>query len=76
MTIKKDLEIYSVNPLHLIFNKVSGYFESKEKIKKYGELWSIYLYLWSRELWSFLWRTIRSLIRSVTKSSDDYDKNI
>ena len=40
MTIKKDLEMYSVNPLHLIFNKVSGYFESKEKIKKYGELWS------------------------------------
>ena len=32
--------MYSVNPLHLIFNKVSGYFESKEKIKKYGELWS------------------------------------
>ena len=40
MTIKKDLEMYSVNPLHLIFNKVSGYFERKEKIKKYGELWS------------------------------------
>ena len=55
MTIKKDLNIYSVNPLYLIFNKVNGYFEeingnkyltlvpinkSKEKIKKYGELWS------------------------------------
>ena len=27
VTIKKDLKIYSVNPLYLIFNKVNGYFE-------------------------------------------------
>ena len=27
VTIKKDLKIYSVNPLHLIFNKVNGFFE-------------------------------------------------
>ena len=48
VTIKKDLKIYSVNPLYLIFGKVNGYFEetngnkyltlfrtnkSKEKIK-------------------------------------------
>ena len=48
VTIKKDLKIYSVNPLYLIFNKVNRYFEetngnkyltlvptneSKEKIK-------------------------------------------
>ena len=32
--------------------------ESKEKIKKYEELWS----------------TIRDLIRSRTKNADDYDK--
>ena len=32
--------------------------ESKEKIKKYEELWS----------------KIRDLIRSVTKNSDDYDE--
>ena len=66
VTIKKDLKIYSVNPLYLIFGKVNGYFEeingnnyltlvstneSKEKIKKYEELW------------------IKSdLIRSITKN--------
>ena len=55
----------SVNPLYLIFNKVNGYFEkingnkylalvptnkSKERIKKYEELWS----------------KIRDLIMSIT----------
>ena len=34
--------------------------ESKEKIKRYGELWS----------------KIKDLIRSITKNSDDFDKNI
>ena len=72
-TTKKDLKIYSVNPLYLIFNKTNGYFEeingnryltlvptdeSKDKIKKYEEL----------EV------KIRDLIKSVTKKSDDYDK--
>ena len=67
------IKINSVNPLYLIFSKVNGYFEeingnkyltlvptneSKEKIKKYEELWS----------------KIRDLIRSMTKNSDDYDK--
>ena len=62
-----------MNPLHLIFNRVNGYFEeinkskyltlvptneSKEKIKKYKELWS----------------KIRDLIRSMIKNSDDYHK--
>ena len=51
----KYVKINSVNPLYLIFSKVNGYFEeinenkyltlvptneSKEKIKKYEELWS------------------------------------
>ena len=69
----KYVKINSVNPLYLIFNKVNGYFEeingnkyltlvptneSKEKIKKYEELWS----------------KIRDLIRSITKNSDDYDE--
>ena len=69
----KYLKINCVNPLDLIFRKVNGYFkeinknkyftliptnESKEKIKKYEELWS----------------KIRDLIRSRTKKSDDYDK--
>ena len=71
MTIKKDIRIYSVNPLYLIFGNVNGYFEeingnkyltlfptseSKEKIKKYKELW------------------IKNLIKSITKNSDDYDE--
>ena len=49
------VKMYSVNPLYVIFNKVNGHFEeingnkyltlvpnneSKEKIKKYEELWS------------------------------------
>ena len=49
VTIKKDLKVYSTNPLYLIFHKANGYFEeinenkyltlvpfnkSKEKIKK------------------------------------------
>ena len=63
----------NVNPSYLIFSKVNGCFEeineseyltpvptneSKEKIKKYGELWS----------------KIRDLIRSITKNLDDYDE--
>ena len=73
MTIRKDLKIYSVNPLYVIFGKVNRYFEeinenkyltlvptnkSKEKLKIYRELWS----------------KITDLIRSITKNSDDYDE--
>ena len=72
LTIKKDIKVYSVNPPYLIFGKVNGYFEeingnkyvtlfptseSKEKIKKYKELWI----------------KIKDLIKSITKNSDDYD---
>ena len=72
MTIKdsKYVKINSVNPLHIVFNKVNGYFEeingskyltlvptnkNKEKIKKYEELWI----------------KIRDLIRSITRNSDE-----
>ena len=72
VTIKKDLEIYNVNPLYLIFSKVNGYFEEinrnkyqtvvpaneQRKNKKYTELWI----------------KIRDLIRSITKNVDDYDE--
>ena len=73
MTIKKDIKIYSVNPLYLNFSKVNGYFEeinrnkyltlvptneSKEKIKKYEKLWI----------------KMRDLIKSITKNLDDYDE--
>ena len=75
VTIKKDLKLYIVNPLYFIFEQVNGYFEeingnkylmlapineSKEKIKKYEELWI----------------KIRDLNRTMTKSADDYDKTI
>ena len=67
----KYIKINSVNPSYLIFNKVNGYFEeinkskyltlvpsneSKEKIKKYEELWS----------------KIRDLFRLIKKNSDHY----
>ena len=73
MTIKKDLKIYSVNPLYLIFGKVNAYLEkinenkyltlvctneSEDKTKKCEELWI----------------KIRDLIRSITKNSNDYDE--
>ena len=69
----KYVKIYSVNPLHIIFNKLDEYFEqnnggkyltlvptneSKEKMKKHEEL-SI---------------NIRDLFRSITKNSDDSDE--
>ena len=72
MPIIKDLKSYSVNLLYFIFRYVNEYFEeingnkylmlvpttdSKEKVRKYKELWS----------------TIRDLIRSIAKNSDDYD---
>ena len=67
MTIKEYIKTYSVYPLYLIFRCVNGYFEeingnkysmlvptneSKEKIKKYKELWI----------------KIRDLIRSINET--------
>ena len=69
----ENIKINSVNMLNLIINKVNGYFEkingnkyltlvptneSQEKIKRFEEMWS----------------KIRDLIKSVTKSSDDYNE--
>ena len=69
----KYVKIYSVNSFYLIFSKVNCYFkgingnkysmlsasnESKEKIKKYGELWI----------------KVKDLIRLMTKNSDYYDE--
>ena len=69
----KYVKINSVNPLYLVINKLNGYCkeingskyltlvptdESKEKIKKSGELWN----------------EIRVLIRSISKNSDAYDE--
>ena len=73
VTIDKDLKIYSAKTLYLIFGEMNGYFEvinenrylrlvptneSKEKIKKYEEIWI----------------KIKDLIRSRTKNLDDYDE--
>ena len=73
VTIDKDLKIYSAKTLYLIFGEMNGYFEvinenrylrlvptneSKEKIKKYEEMWI----------------KIKDLIRSRTKNLDDYDE--
>ena len=67
----KYVKFNSVNPLHLLLNKVNGYFEeinenkyltlvpiNENKEKKYEELWI----------------KIRDLTRSVTKNLDDYDE--
>ena len=69
----KYVKTNSVNLLYLNINKVNRYFEkingnkylmpvptneSKEKIKKYEELWS----------------KIKDLIRLITKNLDDYDE--
>ena len=67
----KYVKLNNVNPLHLIFIKVNGYFEeinenkylglvstNDNKEKKYEELWI----------------KIEDLIRSIIKNSDDYDK--
>ena len=69
----KYIKINSVSPLYLIINKVNGNFEeingkknltlvptneSKEKIKKYEELWN----------------KIKGLIRLITKISNNYDE--
>ena len=71
--IKKDLNIYSANPLYLILSDVNGYFEEinenkyltlvptnkiKEKTKKYEELWI----------------KTRGLISPITRNLDDYDE--
>ena len=69
MTIKdsKYVKIYSVNPLHLIFNKVKGYFE-EVKGNKYLTLVPTNenkekTFLKKEKLWI----KIRDLIRSIKK---------
>ena len=73
MTIKEYVKIYDTNPLHLTsLRYINGCFEkinwnkyltlvhtneSKQKIKKYEELWI----------------KIRDLMTSITKKLDDYD---
>ena len=73
VTTGNNLNIYSVNPLYLIFGKMNGCFEeihgnkyltlvptneSKQQIKRYEELWI----------------EIRDLIRLITKNLGDYDE--
>ena len=75
LTVKdlRYIKINSIDPLHLIINKINGYIEerngnkyltivlnaeSKDKLKKYEELWI----------------KIRDLIRSITNNPDDSDE--
>ena len=67
MTIKKDLNIYSVNPLYLVFSKVNKYFNGN----KYLKLFPINV---NKKKSEKLWIKIRDLIRSITKNFDDYDE--
>ena len=72
--VSKHVKINSVNPLYLIINKVNRYFEEINK-NKYLTLVSTNE---SKEKIKKIWRDenkIKDLIRSVTKNSDDYDKN-
>ena len=72
VTTEEYMQIYSVNPLYLIFRYMNGYFEeidgnkyltlvptNESKEKKYEELCI----------------KIKDLIRSITKNTDDYDYN-
>ena len=67
------VKINSINPLYIISNRINGYFEeikenkyltlvstneSKEKIKKYEELWI----------------KVNNLIKTITEKPDDYDE--
>ena len=61
----KDLKIYNVNHLYLIFGKVNGYFEEINGNKKIME---------RKKKYEELWIKIRDLIRSITKNLDDYDE--
>ena len=73
MTIKKDLKIYSVNPLYLIFGKVNAYLE-KINENKYLTLVCTNESEYKTKKCEELWIKIRDLIRSITKNSNDYDE--
>ena len=74
VTIKEYVKIYSVNPLHLIFRYVNGYFK-KEEINGNKYLTQVPTNEGREKIKKYeeLWIKIRDLIRSVTKNSDDYD---
>ena len=65
----KYVKTDSVNPLHLIFNKVNGYFEEINK-NKYLTLVATNK---SKKNKKYKKLTV-DLIRSITKNLDDYDK--
>ena len=79
MTIKDStyVKIRSVNPLYLIINKVNGFYDEIDK-KSYltlvatNESKEIIIIKKKRKKNENLWSKIRDLIRSITKTSDDY----
>ena len=65
----KDLDyanIYSVNPLYLIFNNVDGYIEAKMEMKVYFLLMQI-----KKKLTKYteLWNKIKNLIETINGKS-------
>ena len=79
MTIKDStyVKIRSVNPLHLIINKVNGFYDEIDKnsyltLVATNESKKIIIIKKKRKKNENLWSKIRDLIRSITKTSDDY----
>ena len=70
------LKINSVNLLHLVINKLNGYFENINKNKYL----TLFLTNETKEIiiiiYQELWNKIRNAISSVTKNSDDHDEKI
>ena len=62
MSIKKDLKIYSANPLYLVFDNVEKLMKISKKQRK------------NKKSIKVLWIKIRDLSRSLTKKFDDYDE--
>ena len=75
VTIKdsKYIKINCANPFYLIFNKLNGCFEEING-NKYLTLFPTNEIKEKNEKYEELWHKIRDLIRSITKSSDDYDE--
>ena len=79
MTIKDStyVKIRSVNPLHLIINKVNGFYDEIDKnsyltLVATNESKEIIIIKKKKRKKENLWSKIRDLIRSITKTSDDY----
>ena len=75
MTIKdwKYVKINGVNPLCLLINNVSGYFEKINENEYLGLVSTNESKKKNEKNHEELWSKIRYLIRSITKNSNDYN---